>query len=96
MIGIDYPESVNPDKAKNTEEGRAASDFDKSAIPVGQAVRLRKDAGDTDRYGRLLRYAWLIEPEDVGSAEEVEGKMLNAILLANGYAVAKEYLPDTA
>lgn len=96
LIGIDCPESVSSDKAKNTEEGRAASDFTKSVIPVGQAVWLQKDTSDTDRYGRLLRYVWLSEPEDVKNAEEVKSRMFNAILIVNGHAVAKEYRPDTA
>lgn len=96
LIGIDCPESVNSDKTKNTEEGRAASDFTKSVVAAGQLVWLQKDTSDTDRYGRLLRYVWLSEPGDVGSAEEVKSKMLNAILIVNGHAVAKEYRPDTA
>ena len=96
LIGIDCPESVNPDKSKNTEEGRAASDFTKSVIPVGQAVWLQKDTSDTDRYGRLLRYVWVVEPDDAKSAEEVKTKMLNAILVVNSHAVVKEYRPDTA
>lgn len=96
LIGIDCPESVNPDKSKNTEGGRLASDFTKSVVSAGQPVLLQKDTSDTDRYGRLLRYVWLVEPKDAKSAEEVTTKMLNAILVVNGHAIAKEYRPDTA
>ena len=86
LIGIDCPESVNPDKSKNTE----------GVVSAGQPVLLQKDTSDTDRYGRLLRYVWLVEPKDAKSAEEVTTKMLNAILVVNGHAIAKEYRPDTA
>lgn len=96
LIGIDCPESVNPDQSKNTEEGRAASGFAKSVVSAGQPVWLQKDVSEADRYGRLLRYVWLSEPEDAGSVEEARTGMLNAILIANGQAVAKEYRPDTA
>ncbi len=96
LIGIDCPESVNSNELKNTEEGRAASDFTKGVVSKGQAVWLQKDISDTDKYGRLLRYVWLSEPEDAGNANEVEDYMLNAVLVANGHAIAKEYRPDTA
>lgn len=37
LIGIDCPESVNPDESRNTEEGRAASDFTKSVVSAGRS-----------------------------------------------------------
>ena len=43
-----------------------------------------------------MRYVWLSEPQHAGEGDEVKNKMLNAILITNGHAVAKEYLPDTA
>lgn len=96
LIGVDCPESVNPDKSKNTEEGRAASDFTKSVVSGGRSVWLQKDISDTDRYGRLLRYVWLEEPTLGKDPEEVATKMLNGLLVSQGHAVVKEYRPDTA
>jgi micrococcal nuclease len=49
-----------------------------------QTVLLVKDVSDTDRYGRLLRYVY------VGDV------FVNAELVADGYAEAGYYPPDTA
>jgi len=48
----------------------------------GRIVELEKDVSETDRYGRLLRYVW------------VEGNMVNAVLVATGYAQVATYPPD--
>jgi len=48
----------------------------------GKTVYLEKDVSETDRYGRLLRYVW------------VEEAMINAVLVANGYAQVTTYPPD--
>lgn len=48
----------------------------------GKTVYLEKDVTETDRYGRLLRYVWTDEG------------MVNAILVANGYAQVATYPPD--
>lgn len=96
LIGIDAPESVHPDQTKNTERGKQSSKFVKSILNVGQTVYLQKDQSDEDRYGRLLRYVWLIEPkeEDLLNEQHIIYNMLNAILINQGYAVAKAYKPD--
>lgn len=93
LIGIDTPESVHPDASKNTQEGIDASNYTKSLITDGQIVYLEKDVSDTDQYGRLLRYVWLQEPDKI-TQEEIESKMLNAILVKNGYAKVKTFEPD--
>lgn len=49
----------------------------------GKVVRLEKDASNTDRYGRLLRYVF------------VNGTFVNAQLVKDGLAGAKAYPPDT-
>jgi len=95
LIGIDAPESVNPDKSKNTSEGKKASEYVKSILTVGQTIYLQKDQSNTDKYGRLLRYIWLDIPEDVESTKEIKKKMLNAVILDAGYAKAVGYKPDT-
>lgn len=94
MIGIDAPESVNPDESKNTEDGREASAWLKGNLPKGTRVWLVKDVSDTDKYGRYLRYVWLCDPSAAGADPAKD--MLNALIVANGHAVAKDFPPDTA
>ena len=95
LIGMDTPESVAADEARNCEEGRIASDYAKSLVAPGQEVWLSRDVSDADRYGRLLRYVWLERPNDPADEGEIAGKMLNAILVRDGYAQVKRYKPDT-
>lgn len=96
LIGIDTPESVHPDESRNTEAGDVASDHTKSIVKSGDRVYLQKDVSDTDKYDRLLRYVWLEKPTDTNNESEIKTKMLNAILISEGYAEPKEYEPDTA
>ena len=94
LIGIDAPESVNPDESKNTEDGREASAWLKGSLPKGTRVWLVKDVSDTDKYGRYLRYVWVADPNEA-DADPAED-MLNALIVASGHAVAKDFPPDTA
>lgn len=96
LIGIDTPESVHPDESRNSEAGDVASDHTKSIVKQGETVYLQKDVSDTDKYDRLLRYVWLEKPTDSNDESEIKTKMLNAILVVEGYAEPKEYEPDTA
>lgn len=96
LIGIDTPESVHPDESRNSEAGEVASDYTKSIVKQGEMVYLQKDVSDTDKYDRLLRYVWLEKPTDSNDESEIKTKMLNAILVVEGYAEPKEYEPDTA
>ncbi len=50
----------------------------------GQAVTLVRDVSETDQYGRLLRYVY------------VGDLFVNEYLVAQGWAEAVEYPPDTA
>ena len=95
LIGVDTPESVHPDESRNTEAGSTASEYTKSLLLEGSTVYLQKDTSDTDKYDRLLRYVWLEEPANVNDESEIKSKMLNAILIQNGYAQAEPYEPDT-
>lgn len=61
---------------------RAAKDAN-AALVEGQAITMVADESNTDRYGRLLRYIY------------VGDRFVNAELVAQGYAEAVEYLPDT-
>ncbi len=95
FIGMDTPESVAPEEERNTKEGVLASDHTKEVLPAGTTVWLEKDVSDTDKYDRLLRYVWLECPTNPNDENEVKDKMLNAQLVADGWAKAKSYPPDT-
>ena len=95
LIGIDAPESVNPDESQNTPEGEAAAAFVKDLVAPGTRVWLARDISDTDKYGRLLRYVWLELPADPLSPDEIRTKMLDAVIVAAGHAQVKRYPPDT-
>lgn len=82
LIGIDTPESVHPDKDKNTEYGKVASAYSKERLDR-KTVYLEKDVSETDRYGRLLRYLYL---ED--------GTFYNEQIVKDGYANVSTYPPD--
>lgn len=82
LIGIDCPESVHPDKSKNTHFGKLASDFTRSKLE-GKYVSLEYDKEKLDRYDRHLAYVYL------------DGVMFNETLLEEGLAKAKAYPPNT-
>lgn len=92
LIGIDAPESVHPDPGLNTPEGSAAAEHMRTLVHPGQEVYLERDVSETDRYGRLLRYVWIADPEDDA---DPGASMLNAAMVAAGHARAKDYPPDT-
>jgi micrococcal nuclease len=55
-----------------------------AALVEGQMVTMYRDVSETDRYGRLLRYVYAGDT------------FVNAELVAEGWAEAVEYPPDTA
>jgi endonuclease YncB( thermonuclease family) len=101
LIGVDTPESVASQEyldrtgKENTEAGKTASEYTKSLLENITDLYLQSDKGDTDRYGRLLRYVWVEKPTDAKNAEEIATKMLNGILVRNGYAELATYPPNT-
>jgi endonuclease YncB( thermonuclease family) len=74
-IGMDTPERGRPFFSEATEANRR--------LVEGQMVFLEKDISETDRYGRLLRYVYLLD-----------GTMVNAELVRQGYAQVATYPPD--
>ncbi|MBR2789911.1 MAG: thermonuclease family protein [Eggerthellaceae bacterium] len=96
LIGVDAPESVNPDPGKNTPEGEAAAAFLRSVVSAGQTVYLVRDVSDHDKFGRWLRYVWLEVPEQPFAPAEVRTKMLQGILVAAGHARVTRFAPDTS
>jgi len=80
-IGIDTPETVHPTRGEEPY-GKESSARNVQLVER-KTVYLEKDVSETDQYGRLLRYVWL---ED--------GSMVNATLVAEGYAQVATYPPD--
>jgi micrococcal nuclease len=95
LIGVNTPESVAEDESRNTEEGDEAKRYTESLVSEGDIVYLQKEVSDTDRYGRLLRHVWLEAPTDTRDEEQVREKMLDGILVYQGYAESKRYGKDT-
>lgn len=89
FIGVDSPESTE----KHEPFGDEAADYTRARLPVGTRVWLETDVELRDTYGRLLAYVWLSPPGST-SATEVRTKMLNARLLADGYALLMTIAPD--
>lgn len=77
-IGVDAPESTRIVECF----GREATKFHRTLVN-GQQLRLERDVSETDRFGRLLRYAYL-----------PDGRMVNEILIREGYATARSFPPD--
>ena len=95
LIGVDTPESVHPDKSKNTKEGKEASEYTKSMLQPGTKVWLEADVEKVDKYNRELRYVWLKAPKDSNSEVEAKSKMLNMILVEDGWADPLKIEPNT-
>ena len=82
LIGVDTPESVSPNKEKNNNYGKEASNYTKERIE-GQYVSIEFDFQQTDKYGRFLAYVYL-----------ENGTMYNKELLEKGYAQVATYPPN--
>lgn len=79
-IGVNTPETVDPRRPVECF-GKEASERNKQLVD-GKTVGLEKDVSETDKFGRLLRYIW------------AEGRMVNAMLVKEGYATASTFPPD--
>ena len=84
LIGIDTPESVNPDESKNTEAGDLASAYTKELLS-DETVYLEYDIDKTDDYDRTLAYVYLSDGVT----------MVNKLLLENGYASIMTIQPNS-
>lgn len=76
-IGIDAPETKHPDMPVEPF-GRQAAERNRQLV-AGKRVRLEYDEERADQYGRTLAYV------------HVDGRFINAELVAGGYAEAKRY-----
>lgn len=81
LIGVDTPESVHPNKEKNTEFGKIASDYTKEKL-LDKEVTLELDVQEKDKYGRTLAYVY------------IDGVMFNKMLLQSGMAQIATYPPN--
>ena len=79
-IGIDTPETDHPSRGVEFY-GPEATARNRQLVE-GQTVRMEQDVSATDRFDRLLRYIY------------VGDQMVNATLIAEGYAVAEAFPPD--
>lgn len=100
LIGVNTPESVASEEylektgKENTQEGKDASAYTKEILAHVQTVYLQTDTNDTDKYGRLLRYVWIELPDGDIDTNEIENKMLNGMLIAEGIGELEIYHPD--
>ncbi len=84
LIGVDTPESLNPDESKNTEQGKIASQFTKELM-ADVSVFLEYDVQREDNYGRTLAYVYT----DRGKT------MLQDLLLEAGMATTMTIQPNS-
>ena len=89
MIGVNTPEV----HGREEPYGPEASSFTRRRL-AGRTVWLEKDVSETDRYGRALRYVWLVEPPADPTERQIREGMFNAILVLQGYAQVATYPPD--
>ena len=96
MIGIDTPESVAQEEERNNEYGVMASDYTKKLLENTDKLYLEYDIDSDDQYDRILAYVWLEDVKDTFDEENIKNSMVNAIIVENGYGIAKTYHPTVA
>ena len=74
FIGVDTPESVHPDKTKNSESGKEASEWTAELLS-GQQVYLEYDIDKIDDYGRTLAYVYLSDGKTMVQEELIKSGM---------------------
>lgn len=87
LIGVDAPESVHWDEGRNNEFGILADAYMRELVSGISVVYLEFDKEQYDTYGRVLAYVY---PDEEAEFEET----LNYRLVADGYAINKEYPPN--
>jgi micrococcal nuclease len=84
LIGIDSPESVQPDAPVECF-GPQASNRLMELLPVGTGVRLEYDVDRSDRFGRTLAYVF----------RRSDGLFINASQIDGGFATTLSIAPNT-
>ena len=87
-VGVDAPELANVERDIPAECGGEAARSANEALVEGVLLWLERDSSDRDRFGRLLRHAWI---EGDGGWQLVAEE-----LVASGALEARTYPPDTA
>ena len=85
-VGIDAPELHHPKKKRQcyAEQSKEKN----SQLVLGKRVRLEKDISETDKYGRLLRYVYVV------NASNKSVLSVNEKLVEEGYARVATFSPD--
>jgi micrococcal nuclease len=83
-IGMDTPETVKP--ASPVEWMGPEASRTNAALVEGRTVELEKDVSETDQYGRLLRYVWLVDGD--------RWTLVNLELVRRGFAQVETDPPD--
>lgn len=83
LIGIDAPESYNVGKKFRKEYFGKETKVFATNLLKNKKVKLTFDVQKTDRYGRILAYAYL-----------ENGVFLNQYLVENGFAVVATFPPN--
>ena len=94
LIGIDTPESVDPDEEKNNIYGEMASAHTKLLLDGISTLYLTFDEEIEDKYGRCLAYVWL-KDVDKDTTEYIKNYTLNGQILKDGYANVLRIAPNT-
>lgn len=88
LIGVDTPEIGEPGYQR-------AKQYVLDLLPKNSIVYLESDYNDSDIYGRLLRYVWLIEHPESFTKHSVNGllleKKLGSPLWINGDVKYEQY-----
>lgn len=85
FIGVDTPETVDPRRPVGCFGKEASNETHR--LLDNQSVILVKDVSNTDKYGRLLRYVYLVRDND-------NWLFVNDYLVRNGFAKSSTYPPD--
>lgn len=94
LIGVDTPESVNPDESLNNIYGELASAHTKELLEDIDTLYLSFDDEIEDEYGRCLAYVWLDDIKN-DNTDSIKDHMLNAMILRDGYANPLTVEPNT-
>jgi len=88
LIGINAPEMGDNEEPFAVEAAEWLR-----VLVEGKTVYLQKDVSETDRFDRLLRYIWLEKPDQINE-DTIRGLMINAMIVAEGYAQPYTFPPD--
>lgn len=83
LIGIDAPESVQPDAPVECFGPQSARELKRLLTPGTRLIAAYQGSQQTDQFGRELWDVW------------VDGRFLQAELVSRGFARARAYRPQT-